>query len=81
MVPGSCSGGEDRWLFPSRWTCMAHPTLDRLGEERPFHLHAACSSVGSNTDDSGDEHFLVLCGVQSKVPSSVNSAYPHNDLV
>lgn len=64
-----------------RWTLLAHSTLDWLAEEGPFNLNMTCSSVGNNNDDSGDEHFFVLCRVKSKEHSSISSYSPHNDLV
>lgn len=64
-----------------RWTCMARSTLARLAEKGPVNQSMACSSVGNNTDHSGDEHFLHFAVHKSKAHASLSSYSPHSDLV
>lgn len=60
---------------------MARSTLARLAGQGPFNQRMACSSVGNNTDDCGDEHFLYFAVHKSKAHSSLSLYSPHNDLV
>lgn len=60
---------------------MAQSTLARMAEQGPPNQSMACSSVGNNTDDSGNKHFLYFVVHKSKAHSSVSSYSPHNDLV